>query len=80
MSGGHFNYTQYYLNDILDEIKNIIKDNPYQYSSKTIKKMKETVKTIEKAKIYITRIDYLISGDDGEDTFHKRIKEDIKNI
>jgi len=29
------------------------------------------------ASTYIQRIDYLLSGDDGEDTFHARLTEDM---
>lgn len=31
-------------------------------------------------KTYLQRIDYLLASDDGEETFHKRLKEDLVNI
>lgn len=32
------------------------------------------------AEIYAQRIDWLISGDDNENTFHKRLKEEINKL
>jgi hypothetical protein len=34
---------------------------------------------LNQALIYAQRIDWLVSGDDGEDTFHARLAEDLKN-
>lgn len=36
------------------------------------------VPIIKKAKIYLDRIDWLLAGDDGEDSFLKRIVEDLE--
>jgi hypothetical protein len=32
------------------------------------------------AQIYAQRIDWLISGDDGEDSFRERLKEDLEKL
>jgi hypothetical protein len=32
------------------------------------------------AEIYAQRIDWLLSGDDGEDSFRKRLKEDLERL
>lgn len=32
------------------------------------------------AQVYAQRIDWLLSGDDGEDNFHLRLKEDLANL
>ena len=85
MSGGHFSYVQYRLNDIIESIENTIKNNKveddwgysYDYSDKTLDEFKKSLSIIKKAEIYIQRIDWLISCDDGEETFHERLKEDL---
>ena len=81
MSGGHFEYQQYRLNDMAMEIKEIVACNKikdyYNYSKETIAKFRRTIKTLEKAANMVQRIDWLVSGDDGEETFHKRWKEDV---
>lgn len=33
-----------------------------------------------KASIYAHRVDYLLSSDDGEESFHAKLKEDMKNM
>jgi hypothetical protein len=30
--------------------------------------------------VYLERIDFLLSSDDSEETFHKRLKEDLLHI
>jgi hypothetical protein len=77
MSGGHFNYDQFRINDIADSIKEYIKDNKYEYSKETIQEFMNGIRTLNVARIYAQRIDWLLSGDDGEDSFHKRLVEEI---
>lgn len=51
-----------------------------KYSKETIKEFKKGRNIVAKAIVYIERIDYLLSGDDGEESFHKRLKEDLANL
>ena len=46
----------------------------------TIKEFREGVVVLKKAQVYANRIDWLMSGDDGEDNFHKRLKEKLKEL
>jgi hypothetical protein len=75
MSGGHFEYQQYRLNDLAGEVERLIATNGNNewrnYSSETIAKFKEAVDVLRKAEEMLQRIDWLVSGDDGEETFHK---------
>lgn len=48
------------------------------YSKETIKELKKAVKILKKAEIYTQRIDYLIAGDDSEESFHERLQEELK--
>ena len=52
----------------------------YAYSKETIDEFKKAVTILRQAEIYAQRIDYLLSGDDGEETFHKRLKQDLDKI
>ncbi len=47
------------------------------YTKETIAQFKKGVDAVRKALVYLNRIDYLLAGDDGEDSFHKRLKEDL---
>ena len=113
MSGGHFDYYQWQINDIADSLedyiyghsinkedisyyiedhwleeeeKEYIRKNKHtipnrsNYSKETIKEFKKGLAILRKAYIYAQRIDCLLSGDDGEEAFHKRLKEELNNL
>ena len=52
----------------------------YDYSDETIERFKEAVEILKKAEIYAQRIDYLLSYDDGEETFHIRLNEELNEL
>lgn len=54
--------------------------NHYKYPDEVIEKFKEAVVILRKAAIYGQRIDYLLSGDDGEESFLKRLQEDLEQL
>ena len=49
-----------------------------ELSDSTVETLKEAYKQIRIAEIYATRVDRMMSGDDGEDTFHERLKDELK--
>lgn len=52
----------------------------YKYPDEVINKFKEGLEIIKKAQIYAQRIDWLLSGDDGEENFLRRLEEDLKKL
>lgn len=84
MSGGHFDYKQYYIDDIADSIERTMEnqgcDEEDRYAEDTIQIMQDAVKILRKAAIYAQRIDWFLSGDDGEETLKKRLEEDLKKL
>lgn len=84
MSGGYFDYDQYRIDRIADDVKQILVnvaegDAPdyQQYENvSTYESLVTGWKYLKIAAIFAQRIDYLISGDDSENSFHRRIKED----
>lgn len=50
------------------------------YSKETLDEFKKAVKLLREAKVYAQRIDWLLSDDDGEETFHKRLKEELDKL
>ena len=55
-------------------------DKGHHYSEETLRRFKEAEEMLRKALVYVHRIDYLVSGDDSEESFHTRLEEDlIKN-
>jgi len=87
LSGGFFDYKQYNIDHIADEINQLVRDNEnkiaqpfYEYSEETINEFKNAIEILHKAAVYAQRIDWLLCGDDGEDTFHERLKEDLEKL
>ena len=109
MSGGAFDYKQYNISVIADEVEQVIersgrpktkeelKDeswgrdgswyekypedlNHYKYSDEVIVEFKKGLDILRKAYVYAQRIDWLISCDDGEESFHRRLKEDLEKL
>lgn len=101
MSGGHFEYKQYHINEICDSIEHVLnmqgKEKPkdelygdkeyyekypnekyyYTYPEIVQSKMREAVKQLKVSAIYAQRIDWLLSGDDGEESFTERLTEEL---
>ena len=50
------------------------------YSPKEIQKFQEAVVAIRIARVYAHRVDWLVSGDDGEESFLRRLEEDLKEV
>jgi hypothetical protein len=100
MSGGHFDYAQYQINDIVNDIEQIIANNNleiaeddkskddwgfdehsnYEYPPHIIEEFKNAVKYLKIAQVYAQRVDWLVSGDDGEESFMKRLDEDLNKL
>ncbi len=94
MSGGRFDYEQYKIGRIADEVEQLIIingqkreyreswENEYhdEYSPEIIEKFKEGLMLLKKAEIYAQRIDWLVSGDDGEESFLRRLKKELDDL
>lgn len=50
------------------------------YARKTIDIMKRAVYVLRMAYIYAKRVDWMLSGDDGEESLVKRLEEDMKDL
>lgn len=52
----------------------------YEYSDETIENYKLALCFTKLASVYLHRIDWLESGDDSEDSFNERLKEDLAKL
>lgn len=52
----------------------------HKYSDEVLEEFKNAVKYLRIAYIYAQRIDWLVSGDDGEETFLERLKEELESL
>ena len=80
MSGGHFDYKQYELGQIADEIESLMNSDDYRFKSKTLDKFDEAVDLLRMSAVMVNRIDWLVSGDDGEDSFIQRWDDELSLV
>jgi len=90
MSGGAFDYNQHKIRDIIISLKEVLNNKrkhneewnfiENDYTNETFEEFETALELLENAEIYVQRIDWLLSGDDGEETFHKRLTEDFEEI
>ncbi len=92
MSGGFFNHLQYNLDQISADIEDEIYYNDSEevneyndkrgngFSEDTMQEFKLAVWYLKQALVYTQRIDWLLSGDDGEETFHERLASDLERL
>ena len=89
MSGGFYDYKQHTIDDIADSIQLEIEQNDSteddgfghdrgrHYAPLVIDRMSEAVMALRIAYIYAQRVDWLLSGDDSEDSFLRHLDEDL---
>lgn len=54
--------------------------NQYEFSEETLAEFKKAVHILKQADIYAQRIDWLLSGDDDEKSFHERLEEELEKL
>ena len=91
MSGGHFNhnnYIYYQVYQFADELEHEIERNNTkdewgyapELSEETLNLLRQKVIEIRKISEEMRHIDYLYSGDHGEESFMERMKESNEKI
>ena len=87
MSGGYLEYQQYHIQDIVEKLKETkVKvengEEYYQYDRKQelLQEISNGLDYLNLATIYTQRLDWLFSGDDGEDSFLKDLRKSLINF
>ena len=85
ISGGYFEYKQYHIQDIIEKLEETKvkienEEEYYQYDRKQelLQEILNGLNYLNLAGIYTKRLDWLFSGDDGEDSFFKRLEEELE--
>ena len=102
MSGGAFDYKQFHIQQIAEEIQHELdkqgrvkdKEELYMmgdyyekypeerfyptYPKAVQDRMLEAVAALELAHVYAQRVDWYLSDDDGDESFLRRLKEELK--
>ena len=91
MSGGTFDYSQYRIIDIIETIQSHINSQgekiDYEYGDKhqifepdVLKRLQDAIECLKKAYVYAQRIDRFLAGNDGDETFIRRLNEELNEL
>ena len=93
MSGGHFEYQQYRMKEIAEQLEKDISDIEsnnqeergegfpwFKVDNEILSELKKGLNYLKLAYVYAQRIDWLMSGDDGENSFKERLKEELEKL
>jgi len=92
MSGGRFDHRQYIICDIAEEIQHVIDMNDDEsinewgnrrgrgYSPEVVARLQEGVRALRIAHVYAQRADWLLSDDDSEESFLRRLENELGKI
>lgn len=95
MSGGAFDYDQYRIRTIWETIQSELdkqgEKKPWEYwmesqeyyetyDYETVEIFKKAIEVLKEAEVYAQRIDWYLSGDDGDESFKRRLKEDLEKL
>ena len=89
MSGGFFDYEQDKLITMADGLDEIIRRHTVnteefdlfeRFSEKTLDELRKTAGLLRHTYVYAQRADWLISDDDGEESFHRRLSEELSKL
>ena len=78
MSGGAFDYKQYQIGEIVEEIQSRIEGRGFD--DRVLDQIAQGIFFLRTAQIYAHRIDWLLSGDDGQESFLKRLSEELDEM
>lgn len=92
MSHSYFESKQYAISSISDQVKHLFDSNFDKtrnemgdlrgkfFAPEVMKELETAIQVLQVAKIYIQRIDHLVSGDDDEEAFLNRLKADLGQL
>ena len=88
MSGGHFDYNQHRVREIAEDIDRLVARHyedewseayNYGFRPEIIERFKEASHTLNQAADMAQRVDWLVSGDDGQDSFMRRWDKEVRD-
>jgi siroheme synthase (precorrin-2 oxidase/ferrochelatase) len=86
MSGGYFECSNYIFNRVAEQIEQVVETGhdedcyEYTFGDDTREQMRQAVWALKLAAIYMNRVDYLLSGDDSEESFHQRLRKELREL
>ena len=79
MSGGQWNYIQYAIDDLADQMVREFKSQSELMDETTQSHYVTCYRELKKISVYLQRLDWLLSYDDSQETYHERLAEDLED-
>lgn len=80
MSGGTYDYIQFKLNAVINEMLEDIAKEDCDYPEKVVEIMKVCIGHLSIGSTLLHRLDWYLAGDDGEGTLYRRLNEDLDEM
>ena len=85
MSGGAFDYQDRRLDDIADTLRTKIAKcrkghEYYDFPERFLNEMISTYRKTKELRVLLQRMDWVLSGDDGVETYFQRLNEDLNEL
>ena len=80
MSGGRFNYEQDGIQVVIEELEQLPLDELEGLDAIAQSNYFALIAELKKCHVHMQRLDWLLSGDDGQKTYHKRLAEDLAKL
>lgn len=78
MSGGYWDYIQYQITNPVDSLRTM-SENP-DYPEDVRQNMRECARQLTEGAIRLQRLDWLLSGDDGVESYRLRLRQDLSKV
>jgi hypothetical protein len=78
MSGGAFDYVQFQFTDPVHMLEVMATDKVWPEDIR--ESMLKCVAVLQEASIRLQRVDWLVSGDDGVETYRERLEQDLRGL
>jgi hypothetical protein len=89
MSGGTFGYSQYRIKEIYETIEYYLEEQGTEteyggehpiFEQQVAKHLEDAIECLKKAYVYAHRVDRFLAGDDGNENFILRLKEELNEL
>ena len=80
MSGGRFNYEQDGIQVAIEELEQLPLDELEGLDAIAQSNYFALIAELKKCHVHMQRLDWLLSGDDGQETYHKQLADDLEKL
>lgn len=80
MSGRHFNFTHFHIQEFVEQLTADLEPNTYNISDANASMLRALVPILETVATIVKDTDLHFAGDIGDNTFHSRLSDQISTL